>query len=82
MHALPDAHVGSFVGGAPAEQPRVVALVSLFRPSGGKYFGGTVAAPAVRGILADTLEYLRVPPDPPPVERGQVGSSGAYARSW
>lgn len=57
------AYVGSFVGGAPAELPRVAVLVSLFRPSSGKYYGGTVAAAAVGGIIADTLAYMQVPPD-------------------
>jgi cell division protein FtsI/penicillin-binding protein 2 len=62
---IPGAYIGSFVGGAPAGQPRAVVLVSLYRPSGGRYYGGTVAAPAVGAILADTLAYLRVPPEAP-----------------
>ncbi|MEP0845391.1 MAG: penicillin-binding protein 2 [Phycisphaerae bacterium] len=61
---IPGAYVGSFVGGAPADNPRAVVVVSLYRPSGGKYYGGTVAAPAAGAILADTLTYMRVPPDP------------------
>lgn len=60
---IPNAYVGSFVGGAPLNEPRVVAIVSLFRPSAGKYYGGTVAAPACGAILADVLDYLRVPPE-------------------
>lgn len=57
------AYVGSFVGGAPADLPRLVAIVSLYKPSGGKYYGGTVAAPAVGAILADSLAYMQVPPE-------------------
>lgn len=60
---IPGAYVGSFVGGAPVIRPRAVVLVSLFRPSGGRYYGGTVAAPAAGAILADALNYMRVPPD-------------------
>ncbi len=56
-------YVGSFVGGAPSDHPRVVALVSIYKPSKEGYYGGTVAAPAVKEILADTLAYLRVPPE-------------------
>ncbi len=59
----PRAYTGSFVGGAPAGQPRAVVLVSLHKPSGGRYYGGTVSAPAVSAILADTLRYLQVPPE-------------------
>ncbi len=58
---LPDVYMSSFVGGAPSDQPRVVALVSLYNPSGVSYYGGTVAAPAVKTILAQTLEYMHVP---------------------
>jgi len=61
-----NAYVGSFVGGAPARNPQVVALVAIRRPQRSLgYYGGTVAAPAVRDILADTLAYLQVPPDEP-----------------
>lgn len=67
---IEDEYVGSFVGGAPAELPRVVVLVSLYRPSNGKYYGGTVAAPAAAAIIADTLDYVRMPPDPPPAIGG------------
>jgi len=58
------AYVGSFVGGAPADWPRVIVLVSLYRPSSGKYYGGTIAAPAAAAIIAETLAYMRVPPEP------------------
>jgi cell division protein FtsI/penicillin-binding protein 2 len=61
----PGAYVGSFVCGAPATAPRVAVLVSLYRPSGGKYYGGTVSAPCAAAIVADALTYLRVPADVP-----------------
>jgi len=56
-------YIGSFLGGAPAEDPRVVVLVSVNEPEHSLgYYGGTVAAPAVKKILEQTLEYLGVPP--------------------
>jgi cell division protein FtsI (penicillin-binding protein 3) len=56
-------YIGSFLGGAPAEDPRVVVLVSVNEPDHSLgYYGGTVAAPAVKKILEQTLEYLGVPP--------------------
>ena len=58
--------VGSFIGGAPLENPRVVALVVVDEPDCSiGYYGGTVAAPAVMKILQRTLGYLQVPPDDP-----------------
>ncbi|MGD8453109.1 MAG: penicillin-binding protein 2 [Phycisphaerae bacterium] len=70
-------YVGSFVGGAPADNPRVVCLVSIYRPSSGKYYGGTVAAPAVGSILADTLAYMQVPPEVTSPNTGRIMPGGA-----
>lgn len=59
-----DAYLSTFIGAAPARAPRVVALVMVRRPNPKiGYYGGTVAAPAVGRILAETLAYLQVPPD-------------------
>ena len=59
------AYVGSFVGGAPVENPRVAVVVSMYHPSTGKYYGGTVSAPTVAAIIADTLDYMGVAPSEP-----------------
>ncbi len=50
-------HVSSFVCGAPAEDPRVLVLVSVNEPTAGSYFGGTAAAPAAADILRQALQY-------------------------
>ena len=54
-------YVASFVAGAPADDPAVVVLVSMFKPNiklGRGYTGGTVAAPVAAGILEKALNYL------------------------
>ena len=57
-------HVSSFIAGAPASKPQVVAYVVVNDPSKGKkHYGGEVAAPPVKEILQRTLVYLRVPYD-------------------
>ncbi len=56
-----DAYIASFIGGAPAEKPAVIVLVSIRKPNvklGKGYTGGTVAAPVVAAILEKTLNYL------------------------
>ncbi len=53
--------IGSFVGIAPADDPRITVLVSLNEPKG-NHFGGVVAAPVFREIVRKVLPYLRVPP--------------------
>ena len=60
----PNAYVASFVAGAPAEDPEVVVLVSIYKPNtrlGKGYTGGRVASPVAAKILEKTLKYLRVP---------------------
>ncbi|MFQ5413727.1 MAG: peptidoglycan D,D-transpeptidase FtsI family protein [Phycisphaerae bacterium] len=55
----PGAYAGLFLGAAPAEAPAVAVLVVIRRPKpGGPYYGGIVAAPAVREIIRETLPYL------------------------
>jgi cell division protein FtsI/penicillin-binding protein 2 len=57
-------YISSFIAGAPAHDPRLVALVVLNDPSmGPEPFGGKVAAPAVAEILQRSLVYLGVPHD-------------------
>ena len=58
-------YVSSFVGFAPASDPRVVVAVMIDEPSAGKYYGGQVAAPVFARIVGDSLRTLRVPPDTP-----------------
>lgn len=55
-------YVASFIGFAPADEPRVLALVVVDEPKGYPYYGGTVAAPIFQRVVADTLRYLKVSP--------------------
>lgn len=58
-------HVSSFVCGAPADDPRVLVLVSVDEPTvavNGEHFGGSVAAPAAAQILRQSLLRLQVHP--------------------
>ena len=51
----------SFVGFAPADEPRVVMLVMLDEPKGEKW-GSEAAAPIFSAIGGEVLRYLEVPP--------------------
>ena len=63
---IPDAFVGSFVCGAPAEDPQIVVICVIHHPDRSKgHFGGTIAAPAARRVIEQTLIYLGVPPQTP-----------------
>ncbi|HUC93139.1 MAG TPA: stage V sporulation protein D [Paenibacillus sp.] len=57
----PNEHIVSFVGFAPADDPKIVIYVAVDNPQGIQ-FGGLVAAPIVRNIMADALVSLGVEP--------------------
>jgi cell division protein FtsI (penicillin-binding protein 3) len=55
--------VASFVGFAPAQDPKLLVAIVVNQPSQGSYYGGTVAAPAFGEIAKFALPYLGIPPD-------------------
>jgi cell division protein FtsI (penicillin-binding protein 3) len=54
-------YVASFMGFAPAADPKLLVAVMVDEPQGAIY-GGTVAAPAFGDIMGFALQYLRIPP--------------------
>jgi cell division protein FtsI (penicillin-binding protein 3) len=53
--------IASFVGFAPVENPRLLAVIVVDEPKG-SYYGGEVAAPAFGQIAEFALPYLGIPP--------------------
>ncbi len=82
-----DKYVATFAGFAPADHPRLVAVVSINDPAGDEFGGGQVAAPVFAEIMQSALRMLNVAPDrlPPgtdqPVAKsstsGSTGKKGA-----
>ncbi|HQQ34270.1 MAG TPA: penicillin-binding protein 2, partial [Methylophilus sp.] len=58
-----DKYVGSFVGLAPASDPRLIMAVMIDEPTSGEYYGGTIAAPVFSAVMSDALRMLAVPQD-------------------
>jgi stage V sporulation protein D (sporulation-specific penicillin-binding protein) len=54
-------HIVSFIAFAPADDPKILVYAAVDNPKGVRQFGGTVAAPIVRGILESALPVLGVP---------------------
>lgn len=54
-------HIVSFVGFAPADDPKIVVYVAVDNPKGIQ-FGGLIAAPIVGNIMSDTLRYMNIEP--------------------
>ncbi len=63
--AYANKYVSSFVGFAPASDPRLIVAVMIDEPSAGKYYGGEVAAPVFARVMAGALRSLGVAPDAP-----------------
>ena len=70
-------YVASFVGIAPASNPRLIMAVMIDEPNiaNDQYYGGVAAAPVFSAVMADTLRLLAIPQDAP--YRNVVIPSGA-----
>ncbi len=56
-------YVASFVGFAPASNPRIIIAVMVDEPSNGQHYGGEVAAPVFSAVAVNALRALNVTPD-------------------
>ena len=56
-------YLSLFTGIAPVSDPRFVVAVVVDDPRGKKYYGGEVAAPVFKTVMADALRLNAVPPD-------------------
>lgn len=52
-------YISSFLGFAPADDPQIIALITIDEPVG-IYYGGTIAAPVVADIFSNILPYLDI----------------------
>lgn len=52
-------YISSFIGFAPADNPQVIALITIDEPEG-IYYGGTIAAPVISDIFKNILPYLGI----------------------
>jgi stage V sporulation protein D (sporulation-specific penicillin-binding protein) len=56
-------NIASFIGFAPADDPQIVVLIIVDEPSVAVDFGSVVAAPYVKEVLLNSLQYMKIPPD-------------------
>ncbi len=63
-------YISSFIGFAPADDPKVIALITIDEPEG-IYYGGTIAAPVIADIFKNILPYLEI-------EAVEEESTGAF----
>lgn len=52
-------YISSFIGFAPADNPKVIAMCLIDEPTG-VYYGGTIAAPVVKTLYENILPYIGI----------------------
>jgi cell division protein FtsI (penicillin-binding protein 3) len=79
-HYSTDKWASSFVGFAPADDPRLVIFVMIDEPQG-THYGSYVAGPVFQEVMIDALRWLGVPPNAamPPVAEAPVKKGSAQA---
>ncbi len=55
--------IGSFIGWAPADDPKFLVLIILEGVQGNEYWGSESAAPLFQKVAWELLHYLHIPPD-------------------
>jgi len=58
-------YVSSFVGFAPASEPRLIVAVMIDEPGTGRHYGGDVAGPVFSAVMSGSLRTLGIAPDAP-----------------
>ncbi|MEY3997183.1 MAG: hypothetical protein RL344_1526 [Pseudomonadota bacterium] len=58
-------YIASFVGFAPASNPKVIVAVMIDAPKGEHYYGGQVAAPVFSNMVSAAMRMMNVTPDKP-----------------
>jgi cell division protein FtsI (penicillin-binding protein 3) len=53
----------SYIGIAPADNPKLVVAVNIQDPKGSQFFGDEVAGPAFYDVMRFALQTMKVPPD-------------------
>jgi cell division protein FtsI (penicillin-binding protein 3) len=61
-----------FAGFAPADNPKIIAVVVVNEPSRGQYYGGEVAAPVFAKVVERSLQLLQIPPNKNVIQHAQI----------
>lgn len=55
-------YIASFVGCAPADDPKIAVLIVIDEPGGESTGGGAIAAPVAGAVIEQTLKYMNIDP--------------------
>lgn len=59
----PGKYISSFIGMAPANDPRITVLVSIDEPDPSNYYAGQITAPVAQQVFNDIFNYLAMKSD-------------------
>ncbi|NJP44855.1 peptidoglycan D,D-transpeptidase FtsI family protein [Actinacidiphila epipremni] len=62
-------YTASFMGFAPADDPRVTISCVIQNPTKGSYYGGSICGPVFKQVMQFALKTLRVPPSGAPAPK-------------
>lgn len=58
-------HMATFIGFAPADDPRVIVAVNIQNPTANSYYGGPVSGPVFNDVMVGALNVLGISPTKP-----------------
>ena len=58
---MEDAHIASFIGFAPVDDPKIIVLFVVDEPDAYVDFGSVIAGPYVKEVLEQSLPYMQIP---------------------
>lgn len=62
-------YTASFMGFAPADDPRITVSCVIQNPTRGSYFGGSICGPVFKQVMEFALKTLQVPPSGVPAPK-------------
>lgn len=65
-------NISSFIGFAPADDPKYIVLFIVYEPDVAVTYGSVVAAPYAKDILEKCLKYAKIQPTESSVEEGDI----------
>ncbi len=70
-----DKYVGSFVGVAPVDDPKIVCMIILDEPQGENYYGGVISGPVAGRIMEEILQYYGIEPQYTEKEKNEMDTT-------
>lgn len=68
-------HMATFIGFAPADNPRIIVAVNIQNPTVNGYYGGSVSGPVFHDVMSGTLNVLGIAPTKPIKDKHRLATN-------